>query len=176
MLLPAWPGHGKTTLCAGLAHRGWRLFSDEFGLVRPETGEMIPVPRPMPLKNQSIQVIRDFLPEAELGPTIPNTRKGTVAHVKPPADSVNRASQSAPVKWIVFPRWIDKSPLSIQEVQKAEGFMLLASNSFNYELLGETAFHIVRQLVGNANCFRLVYSDLDEAINALSELADDSVN
>ncbi len=35
VLLPAAPGDGKSTLCAALACRGWRLLSDEFGLIRP---------------------------------------------------------------------------------------------------------------------------------------------
>ena len=176
MLLPAWPGHGKTTLCAALSHRGWRLFSDEFGLVRPEKNELVPIPRPMPLKNESISVIRNFSPAAKLGPSIPNTRKGTISHVRPPAASIRDAAQTAPAKWIVFPRWIENSPLSIQEITKSEGFMLLASNSFNYELLGERAFHVVQQLVSNAECFRLVYSNLNEAVAALNELADDRTN
>jgi HprK-related kinase A len=173
MLLPAWPGHGKTTLCAGLSHRGWRLFSDEFGLIRPATNELIPIPRPMPLKNESISVIRDLLPEAELGPVIQNTRKGTIAHVKPPAASVHHSSDCATAKWIVFPRWVANAPLSIEEIPKSEGFMLLASNSFNYELLGEQAFHIVRRLVNDAHCFRLIYSDLNEAVAGLNRLADE---
>lgn len=174
MLLPAWPGHGKTTLCAGMVHRGWRLLSDEFGLVRPGTGELIPIPRPMPLKNESIQVIRDFAHDAELGPTIPNTRKGTIAHVIPPAESIQNAGRGATARWIVFPRWIENEPLSIQEIPRAEGYMLLASNSFNYELLGERAFHTIRAIVGNARCFRLVYSSLDDAVAALNNLSDET--
>ena len=64
MLLPAAPGSGKTTLCAGLSLRGWRLLSDEFGLIRPGTTDLVPVPRPMALKNESIDVIRQFDREA----------------------------------------------------------------------------------------------------------------
>ncbi len=91
LLMPAAPGCGKTTLCAALAYRGWRLLSDEFGLLRPGTLSLLPIPRPMPLKNESIGVIRAFLPEAILGPEIPGTRKGTVAHVRPPASSFEGA-------------------------------------------------------------------------------------
>lgn len=173
LLLPAWPGHGKTTLCAALAHRGWRLFSDEFGLLRPGTTHMLPVPRPMPLKNQSIEVIRSFAPHAELGPVIPGTRKGTIAHVKPPADSVERAQQTAPAAWIVFPRWSAGTPLSLEETGRSEGFAQLATNAFNYELLGEAAYDTVRSLVTAARCFRLAYSDLEQAVRALDALADD---
>ena len=78
LLLPAAPGFGKSTLCAALANRGWRLLSDEFGLIRSGTTDLLPLPRPIALKNESIDVIRAFAPDAYIGPSIPNTRKGTV--------------------------------------------------------------------------------------------------
>jgi HprK-related kinase A len=172
LLLPAMPGHGKSTLCAGLSCRGWRVFSDEFGLIRPRTAEMIPVPRPMALKNESINVIRLIAPDAFIGPATENTRKGTVAHLKPSADSVARQAETASARLIVFPRWIADAPLSLQPVSKVESFMLLATNAFNYELLGEDAFVTVRDLVTGSDCYRLVYSDLEEATRRLSELLD----
>lgn len=172
LLLPAWPGHGKTTLCAALVHRGWRLFSDEFGLLRPGGADLLPMPRLMPLKNESIDVIRAFAPDAEFGPIIPKTRKGTIAHVKPPADSIQRAHETAPARWIVFPRWIAGARLMLEETSKSEAFMRLAANAFNYELLGESAFTTVRDLINRARCLRLVYSDLEEAVDALNRLSD----
>jgi HprK-related kinase A len=172
MLFPAWPGSGKTTLCAALAHSGWRLFSDEFGLVRPGTIEAVPIPRPMPLKNESIDVIRAFAPEVELGPTIPNTRKGTIAHVKVPAASIHAAARTAKVRWIVFPQWSAGADIACEEMAKADAFLMLATNAFNYEMLGEAAFEAVRQLVTTARCYRLVYSDLAQAVPLLSEIAD----
>lgn len=174
LLLPAWPGHGKTTLCAALAHRGWRLFSDEFGLVRPGTRDLVPIPRPMPLKNASIDVIRRFAPDACLGPTIPNTRKGTIAHVRPPGDSVLRAGETAPAAWIVYPRWEAGARLVLEEIPKSEGYLQLATNAFNYEMLGEAGFTTARGLVDGTRCFRLMYSDLDEAVAALDAVADEA--
>jgi HprK-related kinase A len=172
LLLPAAPGYGKTTLCAGLAHSGWRLFSDEFGLLRPQDTRLTPLPRPMPLKNESIEVMRRFAPQATFGPVIPNTRKGTVVHVGPPPDSVARAEDTAPAGWIVFPRWAAGEPLVLEEVGRTEAFMKLATNAFNYDLLGEPAFETVRALVESARCFELVYSDLSEAVAVLTALAD----
>ena len=49
---------------------------------------------------------------------------------------------------------------------------LLATNAFNYELLGEAAFRTVRELIRGARCYRLVYSDLEEATTRLNDLAD----
>jgi HprK-related kinase A len=172
LLLPAWPGHGKTTLCTALVHRGWRLLSDEFGLLRQGTTQLVPIPRPMPLKNESIGIIRKFAPEAELGPEIPNTRKGTVAHVRPPSASVIGADEYASPGWIVFPRWVKDAPLILEEAGGAETFMMLATNAFNYEMLGEDAYKSVRDLVDAATSFRMVYSDLDEALSAIDALAD----
>ena len=140
LLLPAAPGDGKTTLCAALSHRGWRLFSDEFGLVRPGSTAMVPIPRPMPLKNESIAVIRQFAPEAVFGPTIEGTRKGTVRHVRPPRDSIDRAAETADTAWLVFPRWEAGANLSLAEMSPDEAFMRLASNAFNYDLQGERGF------------------------------------
>ncbi len=170
LLLPATPGSGKTTLSAGLALRGWRLLSDEFGLLRPGTTDLIPIPRPLALKNESIDVIRDFDSAAYVGPAIPNTRKGTVAHLRPPGTSILDADRTAAVKWIVFPRWEAQSECIISEVSKSEAFMLLATNAFNYELLGDAGFDTVARLVESAECFDLVYSDLDTAVGALSEV------
>lgn len=172
LLMPAAPGHGKTTLCAALVHRGWRLFSDEFGLVRPGSTQFLPVPRPMPLKNESIRVIRAFAPEAELGPEIPKTRKGTIAHVRPPPASLAQGAGHARAAWLVFPRWVQGAAMSLQGMHKAEAFMLLATNAFNYEVLGAQAFDTVRQIVDASHCLRLEYSRLDEAVAALTSMAD----
>lgn len=173
LILPASPGHGKSTLCAALAHRGWRLLSDEFGLLRPGGADLLPVPRPMPLKNQSIEVISRFAPEAEFGPTIHNTRKGTVAHVKPPADSVARAAEPARAGWVVFPRWSPDVPLTLEPVGRGEAFVELATHAFNYELLGEAGYATVSLLTRSARCHRLLYSDLDRAVEVLTHMADD---
>lgn len=172
LLLPAMPGHGKTTLCAGLSHRGWRTLSDEFGLIRPGTTHMIPVPRPMALKNESIGIIRSFAQDAWIGPPTPNTRKGTVAHLRPSADSIVRQDELAPATMVVFPRWVSGAPLRLSSVTPGESFMLLATNAFNYELLGEAAFLTIRDLVAGVDAYRLEYSDLEEATACLNELVD----
>lgn len=171
MLLPAWPGHGKSTLCSALVHRGWRLFSDEFGLVKPGSVDFVPFPRLVPLKNESIQVIKEFAPDAVLGRRILNTRKGDVAHVRPPRDSIERSHQAAPAKWIVFPRWRAGVPLKLQPMASPKAFLMLASNAFNYEVIGEAGFRTVNRLIRSCRCYRLTYSDLEHAVGALDELA-----
>lgn len=174
ILLPAWPGSGKTTLCTALIHRGYRLFSDEFGLIDPLSDFFTPIPRLMPLKNQSIQVIRDYLPEVVLGEEIYNTQKGTIAHVRPPHDHILRTNQVARAKWIIFPKWTANAPLTLEPLPQSEAFLLLASNSFNYEILGESAFKAVTRLIRNCQCYQLVYSDFDSVLAMLNKLTDEA--
>ena len=50
--------------------------------------------------------------------------------------------------------------------------MRLATNAFNYDTVGEAGFEAVRSLVDRSRCFQLVYSDLDAAIAALTDMAD----
>jgi HprK-related kinase A len=171
MLFPAWPGHGKSTLCTALIHSGWRLLSDEFGLVRPEDGLLLPMPRLIPLKNESIAVIRQFRPDAMIGPSFTGTRKGTVAHVRPPDDNINRWQEPARPRWLIFPRWVADAPLRLEPISKSNAFLMVATNSFNYEVLDETSFRLVSDMVRSCDCLSLVYSNLDDAVSALDTLA-----
>lgn len=172
LILPAWPGCGKSTLCAALVSRGWRLFSDEFGLVRVADGQMVPLPRPTPLKNKSIDVIRDFAPDATIGPAFHGTRKGTVAHLQTPDASVTQAHIPAPPGWLVFPRYQAGAPLHLKPIDMPQAFLKLANNSFNYRLQGLQGFQAVTRLVRHCDRYILSYSDLDEAIDTLNQLAD----
>ena len=171
ILFPAWPGHGKSTLCTALVHSGWRLLSDEFGLVRPEDGMLLPLPRLISLKNDSIDVIRHFRPEAIIGPSFQATRKGTVAHVRPPADSIQRAQEPARPRCFVFPRWIAGAPFTLEAMPKSQAFLMVATNAFNYEVLDEISFRLVINMVNSCDCYSLRYSNLDEAMAALDELS-----
>ena len=80
--------------------------SDEFGLVEPESGKLIPIPRAIPLKNKSIPVIRDFSKNAVLGPTFVGTRKGDVAHLAPTQDSFDRQNELVDPALAIFGRKI----------------------------------------------------------------------
>ena len=171
LLLPAWPGSGKSTLCAALVNHGWRLFSDEFGLVRTDDGQLVPLPRPMPLKNRSIDVIRDFAPDADLGPCFHGTRKGTIAHLGAHASCIEQSGITAPPGWLVFPRYLQGTPLRLEPIPEVQAFIKLANNSFNYQLLGLRGFQGVSRLVHGCECYMLSYSNLEEAIVAMNRLA-----
>ena len=114
-----------------------------------------------------------YVPGIELGPTIPNTRKGTVVHVQPPTAAVKCAAETAEVGWLVFPRWVEGAELRLVELARIEGFKRVASNAFNYEVQGTAGFETVRDLIDRARCYELEYSKLDDAVAALTALVDD---
>jgi HprK-related kinase A len=171
IVLPALPGSGKSTLTAAVSLRGFRLLSDEFGVVRLDDGKLLPLLKPVGLKNESIDVIRSFAPEAVIGPRFYKTRKGTVAHLAPAAASVERRHEPAEPALVVFPRYNRNVDLRIEAVPKSRAFGRLAVNSFNYEMLGPEGFDAVTRLVQRCDCFQLEYRELDRAVEALRELA-----
>ena len=136
-------------------------------LLRPEDGLVVPVPRPIALKNASIPAIRKLAPEFVLGPSYDDVRKGIVTHVQPPPDSVARASETALPGAVVFPHFEAASPTRLEPADKAEAMMELVDNSVNYGLWGARGFETLANLVDTTPCYFFEHSDLDEALDAL---------
>jgi len=172
LVMPAWPGSGKSTLAASLTCRGWRLLSDEFGVVTLPGAEVIPFARPVALKNESIDVIRAIDSAASIGPLFPKTRKGTVAHYRAPALSIRSGSESTRVAALVFPDFQSGATISIRSLPKSTAFLKLAGNSFNYEVLGEAGFRAVTSIVRGCESLVLRYGDLDSAHQAIDDIFD----
>jgi HprK-related kinase A len=170
-ILPAPPGSGKSTLCAALVSRGWRLLTDELTLIATDSRTIVPLARPVSLKNESIDVIKRFAPDAVFGPISPNTIKGTIAHMKPPPESVTRTGEHCSAAWLIVPKYQSAKSTSVEEVLKAEGFMRIAESAVNYMALGEMGFELVSALVDEMSCYRLAYSDLNEAVRWFDELS-----
>jgi HprK-related kinase A len=169
-ILPAPPGSGKSTLCAALVSRGWRLLSDELTLVRLDTGEIEPLPRPVSLKNASIGLMRAYAPQAVFSRPVSDTAKGTVAHMKAPADSVRRAAERARPAWIIFPRYAAGAAPQLVPMAPARAFMQVAENAFNYSLLAAAGFEALSRLVDASACYQFTYSVLDDAIDVFDRL------
>lgn len=170
IILPAPPGSGKSTLCAALINHGWRLLSDELALVRVSDGKMIPLPRPVSLKNQSIAVIQHYAPAAVFSRPVQDTLKGTIAHMKAPAASVNLATKTASAAWVIFPKYQTHSITCLDPLPQSRAFMRMADNAFNYSLLGVRGFETLSALIGNCLCYDFTYSNLDEAMTAFAAL------
>lgn len=172
VILPAPSGSGKSTLCAGLGWSGWRLLSDELTLLSAD-GRVTPLPRPVSLKNESIDVIQRFAPQVQFGSRVHETSKGTVAHFAPPAEAIARATEVATPRWVVLPRYAPGAPTLLEPIDRAEAFMELVENAFNYPVFGAEGFELLGRVLDGCRCFRLEYSSLADATATLSRLADD---
>jgi HprK-related kinase A len=170
LLLPAPSGSGKSTLCAALAFRGWRLLSDELAVVDPATGQVLALPRPISLKNDSIGIIGAYEPTALFSPAVADTSKGLVAHVRPPLAAVRRAGETAKPRWVVLPRYVAGAPATLKPLARAEAFMALVDNTFNYNVHGRAGFNTVAALIDGCECFEFSYSQLDDAVAAFDGL------
>lgn len=170
-ILPAPPGSGKSTLCAALIHRGWRLLSDELTLVQLSDGHIAPLPRPVSLKNASIGIIESYVENAVFSRPVDTVQKGTVAHLKPPAESVRRAGETARPAWVVFPQYAAEAKPSLTALAPSRAFMQLAENAFNYSLLGADGFAAMARLIDSTASFQFRYSQLDDAIALFDQLA-----
>ena len=171
-ILPAPPGSGKSTLCAALAARGWRLLSDELTLIDVANGRIAPLPRPISLKNEAIEVIGRFWPGVPMSPVVHDTLKGSVVHVQPPAESVLRSRETASPGWIVLPRYRAGAPTALEPLGRSTAFMQLVDSSFNYSMHGRAGFELLANVVAASDCFRFSYGGaLDEAVRTFDALA-----
>ncbi|MEO8411929.1 MAG: HprK-related kinase A [Propionivibrio sp.] len=174
VIMAATPGSGKSTLTAALMLRGFRLLSDEFGVLDPDTGQLLPMLKPVALKNQSIDVIRSFSDDAWLGPIFKATRKGDVAHLAPDEASVSQVRQPAKPALVIFPRYEAGAELSLRPQAPEQTFTRLAFNSFNYALLGPVSFTAVADVAADCPAYELRYSRLEDAVRCVHKLLLDS--
>ena len=170
VVLPAPSGSGKSTLCAALACSGWRLFSDEMAIFGSEGSELLPNPRPVSLKNESIDVIRARFPDVRLGPVIEGTPKGNVAYMRAPRDSALRCQEAAAASLVVKPVYSAGAALAIRRLSRVEAFRLLTENAVNYASMLQRGFDVMTSLAERCGCYEVVYSDLDQAIATIGDL------
>jgi len=171
LLMPAPPGSGKSTLCAALIARGWRLLSDEFALVDPATRLLVPVPRPVALKDRSIDLISEWTPDARFGPSLINNENQLLAYMRPPAPSVQASGDRCPAGLIVIPEYSAGAEPTVTPLTRARAVVHLADNSFNYNLHGRLGFDCLADLADQAPCVRLRYAALHEGVAAVDRLA-----
>jgi HprK-related kinase A len=176
LILPAPSGSGKSTLCAGLLFHGWRLLSDELTLICPKEGNIVPMPRPVSVKNASIEVLSKLIPEIRFGSRVEETNKGIVAHFPAPTDAVQRCAERAMPAWVVLPRYVSGMPATLTPMPRARAFMSLIENAFNYDVFGIEGFHLLGSVIDRSKCFSFQYGHLPEAIDLFARLAQGQID
>ncbi len=160
LVLPGQPGSGKSTLCAALVLRGWRLLSDELTIVSQSSGCVQPVPRPISLKNQSIDVIQQNFPAAVMTDPVSDTHKGRIAYVRAPAESTCAALLAVPIGYVLLPKFQAGAQLVSEPLSRATALTELMEHTFNVGLMGASGFEALAHAISNAKCYAVEYGDL----------------
>lgn len=170
LILPAPPGSGKSTMCALLMLDGWRLLSDEHCLLDMEKLEIVPFVRPISLKNNSIEVIKNSYPQIKSSRVYKDTLKGRMQYLPATAISWQNADKNARGRYVIFPKFQANSSLQTSALTEVALFERMLSNSFNYTVLGERAFHALVDWLPQLNAFDLTYSNNAEMLSWVGDL------
>jgi HprK-related kinase A len=161
-------GSGKSTLSAMLGRTGWRFLGDEFALIDPATGEAVPYPRLISLKNRAIAAMQAAAPNAVFGPLMRGTPKGDIRHLVPPFQAIAAMHERANPALLLFPRF--GYPGAIRDVPPSEVFMRLTQASTNYVALGEAGFAALTRFVQSVPARAIDYQSGDEAAALVDQL------
>lgn len=167
VILPAGSGSGKSTLCAALLKRGWRLLTDETVILRPADLAVLPLARPVSLKNDSIALVRALFGEAAMSPVFRGMPKGDMAYLRPPAEAVARIAEPALPARFLSPRFLPGEPFAAIALRPMETFRLILDNAVNYPEMQRLGFEMARELAFRCPAHRVLYGDLAPVLDFL---------
>ncbi|MEZ5759400.1 MAG: HprK-related kinase A [Emcibacteraceae bacterium] len=175
LVMPAMSGSGKSTLAAGLSYRGWQLHSDEFGLLDMESGELVPYPRAVSLKNQSIAVMKDWVGQVSdnagdyFTDEYHGTPKGTICYLRPPKASIEQMHKRTKPNVVILPIYDSSAKPAIRPITKTMAFFRMVMSSANYGDIGEDAFRAISDIINASDVCEIIYPSLDDAVSLVEE-------
>lgn len=164
VVLPGDMNAGKTTLVAGLVLDGLQFLTDELVALNLSTGLVDAYPRPLNIEDTSWNVLSGLEP-ADRNTDDPLPER--VWHVEPTSIRPDAVSRSAPLAWVVAPKYEEGAPTRLQPMSRAEAAVLLHRHSFNHHRFGSAGTRALVTAVSRARCARLVSGNLDDAVGAV---------
>lgn len=170
VMFPAAPGSGKSTLTAFLSQNGWNLFSDEMTIIDFKTNLANPMYRPVSLKNESIDLVKNWFPDSVFSNTALNTQKGDVALFKAIDWDTFSKLQKTEIVGVIFPKYdANIEQTTIYTMNQIQGFEQLATNAFNYNITGLSGFETVSEVIKSSKQFEIHYNDVADVNDFLIE-------
>jgi hypothetical protein len=165
ILFPAAAGSGKTTLVTALVRAGFGFLSDEVGVIEPGTARLHPFPRALNLKEGTLALFPDLRPEDD---GLWGVRRRAFARVH----TVRPASGAGPceVGFVIAPRYLRGAATELSPISPAEMTKELWANTTNLTRFGPRTLSVVAEVARRAKGFRLVSSDLQEAVETITAL------
>ncbi|MCC6580503.1 MAG: hypothetical protein IT440_08675 [Phycisphaeraceae bacterium] len=167
VVLAASSGSGKSTLAAGLIARGWQYLSDEFALIRSETGCVEPFPKALCIKAGSFSLVESLGLPLWRRKHYVKAFKGLVGYVNPHHVGPNVVGIASPVNFVIFPRYTATPTPRLTPMSRAEATLELASQSFNRHQHRVQGIDVLAKLVREAQCLRMETGDLRASCDML---------
>jgi hypothetical protein len=169
LLLPAPMNSGKTTLVAGLVHRGFGYLTDEAAAIDPATLDIDPFPKPLSIEHGSWEALAAIRPQLDA-----RFARFTEDqwHVVPDAIRTGAVARSCPARLVVSPRFEPAATTTIERMSRAEGVLLLAQNAFNFPSHKLEGLHTLAAVVRECDCYRLTFGSLDAACDEIMSVVD----
>ena len=164
VVLPGEMNAGKTTLVAGLVLDGFGFLTDEMVAVNLATGWIDPYPRPMNVERRSWSVLPGLRP-ADWDERDPLPK--LLWHVDASSIRPGALAGTAPVGWVVAPRFKQGSSTMLEPLSRPEAVELLHRNAFNPVIAGSEGVRALIGAVSAARCARLVSGDLASGVAAV---------
>ena len=149
-----------------MAH-GWNYFCDEFALVDRNTLRLHPFPKPLCIKAGSVPVLERLgLPFARHRDHI-KSQKGRVGYINPCDVAGHRAARSAPIRFVIFPKYAEKQQPRLYPISRTRALMDLAGCVFNRHVFNDQGLTILSKVLRHAECYRLEVGDLAKTCDLL---------
>ena len=164
LLLCGPSGTGKSSLTLALLDQGWTYLSDDFAPISVESDRILPVPKPLHVKNPVLWeglLKRWEQPSWVPAPTLSCLIPATVWRV---------TEEPVEAKLIAFPRYDPLTVPSAKPMTAAEATARCSANLHGLSSLDRRALGIVSRVGAKARSAALVYASSAEAVEMIEHL------
>ncbi len=171
LLLPATSGSGKSVLTAALCQAGYRYFSDELALIESPSFAVTSIPLGLCVKDSGWDLMARYYPQLPEMDVHLRVDGKVVRYLPPPCESRRPASESAPVRRIVFPSYDPEAATELTPLAAGVGLQRLLSQCLSLPSgLDRRRVAEMVDWIQGVPCFALRYPSLDAAVSAIGEL------